>query len=360
MHLPLLSRVCVRSLMRPAFYFAITLAGLLGGSHHASAQEADAAAIRVGIVGLDTSHVIAFTKIFNDPNAKGDLAKAEIVAGYPGGTDLPASRDRVEGFTEQLRQRGIEIVDTIPELMKKVDVVLLESVDGRIHLEEATQIINAGKPLFIDKPVAGSLVDATAIYSLAKKSGVPVWSSSSVRFAKTFTGLKNNDKIGDVIGCTTWGPCKYQAGTPDMYFYGLHGIEGLFAVMGSGCKTVTRVTTDGADLLVGVWKGGRIGTYRGIRDGNSQFGLTVFGSKGIATEHGASAYGELCGAIATFFRTGIPPVSAEETLEIFAFMDAADESKRQGGSPVELASVANTARLAATKLLADKETATDE
>src|SRR5687767_5679952 len=130
-------------------------------------------ALRAGMIGLDTSHVPAFAKIFNSPKATGDLAGIKVVAGYPGGTDIPASRDRVKGFTEQLRGMGIEIVDTIPKLLQKVDVVLLESVDGRIHLQEATPVIKAGKPLFIDKLAAGSLVDTITIYELAKKHNVP-------------------------------------------------------------------------------------------------------------------------------------------------------------------------------------------
>src|SRR5207244_2296777 len=105
-----------------------------------NARAADTAPLRAGMIGLDTSHVPAFAKIFNNPKATGDIAGIRIVAGYPGGTDIPASRDRVKGFTEQLRGMGIEILDSIPKLLEKVDVVLLESVDGRIHLQEAIPV----------------------------------------------------------------------------------------------------------------------------------------------------------------------------------------------------------------------------
>src|SRR4026208_2474541 len=136
---------------------AILIAVLVGVAGTLSA--ADSPSLRAGMIGLDTSHVPAFAKIFNNPKASGDIAGIKVVAGYPGGTDIPASRDRVKGFTEQLRGMGIEIVETIPQLLAKVDVVLLESVDGRIHLQEAVPVIKAGKPLFIDKPAAGSLAD---------------------------------------------------------------------------------------------------------------------------------------------------------------------------------------------------------
>src|SRR5215510_14631366 len=129
-----------------------------------SVRAADQPPLRAGMIGLDTSHVPAFAKIFNNPQAAGDLSGIKIVAGYPGGTDIPASRDRVKGFTEQLRGMGIEIVETIPQLLEKVDVVLLESVDGRIHLQEAIPVIKAGKPMFIDKPLAGTLAAAITIF----------------------------------------------------------------------------------------------------------------------------------------------------------------------------------------------------
>src|SRR5437867_12988833 len=169
------------------------------GIHVQAADET----IRAGMIGLDTSHVPAFAKIFNNPKATGDIAGIRIVAGYPGGTDIPASRDRVKGFTEQLRGMGIEILDSIPKLLEKVDVVLLESVDGRIHLQEAIPVIEAGKPLFIDKPVAGSLADAIVIYELAKKHNLPCFSSSSVRFSPGIQELLKNEKLGTIEGAAT-------------------------------------------------------------------------------------------------------------------------------------------------------------
>jgi hypothetical protein len=312
-----------------------------------TAQEQPATAIRAGMIGLDTSHVPAFVGIFNGAKAAGDVAGIKVVAGYPGGTDLPASRDRVAKFTEQIRTRGVEIVDSIPKLLEKVDVVLLESVDGRVHLQEALPVIRAGKPLWIDKPVAGSLADAIVIYELAKRHNVPVFSSSSLRFHTGVQALLKSDEVGPIAGAATWGPCSYSIGTPDMFFYGIHGIEPLFVLMGTGCETVSRVATQDTDLVTGVWKGGRVGTYRGIRRGQSSFGATVFGSKAIVQPgKGAGGYELLCQQIGRFFKTGRSPVPAEETIEIFAFMEAADESKRQGGAPVSLASVPAKAKAA--------------
>jgi predicted dehydrogenase len=315
---------------RSAFLSLIVLAGF-------GARAADSAVLRAGMIGLDTSHVPAFAKIFNNPKATGDVAGIRVVAGYPGGTDIPASRDRVKGFTDQLRKMDIEIVDSIPRLLEKVDVVLLESVDGRIHLQEATPVIKAGKPLFIDKPAAGSLADAIAIYELAKVHNVPCFSSSSLRFSPGIQELLKSEQVGTIAGAATWGPCSYQEGTPDMFFYGIHGIEPLYVLMGPGCEKVTRIQTKDTDLVSGVWKDGRVGTYRGIRRNKAAFGAIAFGSKGIVHSTKEGGYEELCREIGRFFKTRQSPVPAEETIEIFAFMEAADESKRQGGAPVSIA-----------------------
>src|SRR6267143_6784875 len=333
----------------PGFRFMLATLVL---SFSVKAAAADPAPLRAGMIGLDTSHVPAFAKLFNNPRATGDIAGIRIVAGYPGGTDIPASRDRVGKFTQDLRGMGIEIVDAIPKLLDKVDVVLLESVDGRIHLQEAVPVINAGKPLVIDKPVAGSLADAITIYELAKKNNVPCFSSSSVRFSPGIQELLKNEQLGTIAGAVTWGSCTYQEGTPDMFFYGIHGIEPLYALMGTGCETVTRVQTPDTDLVSGVWKDGRVGTYRGIRKNKADFGAVAFGSKGIVETGREGGYEELCAEVGRFFKTGKPPVRAEETIEIFAFMEAADESKRQGGAPVSLAGVLATAKAEAAHKLA--------
>ncbi len=307
--------------------------------------------LRLGIVGLDTSHVPAFTKLFNNPKADGELAGFKVVAGYPGGTDMPASRDRVANFTATIKGMGVEIVDTIPQLLDRVDMVLLESVDGRIHLQEAREIFKAGKPVFIDKPVAGSLAEAIAIYELAKQHNVACFSSSSLRFGDNIQELVGNPAAGETLGATTWGPCSYQSGTPDLFFYGIHGVEALFTLMGTGCETVIRTKGPMSDHVTGVWKDGRIGTYRGIVKGNAESGAVVFGSKAVLQSDKKGGYEPLCREIGKFFRTGIAPVNPEETIEIFAFMEAADESQRQGGKAVSIREVLEKAQSEAKQLL---------
>jgi Oxidoreductase family, NAD-binding Rossmann fold len=297
--------------------------------------------LKVGIIGLDTSHVPAFTKILNNPKSDVKLQGFKVVAAYPAGSpDVAVSRDRVDGFTKQLKDSyGVEMVASIEDLVKKVDVILLESVDGRPHLEQARAVIRAGKPLFIDKPMAASLVDVVKIFALAKEHKVPCFSSSTMRFSPEVVALKNNPKVGNILGADVFAPGTQEEHHPDLMWYGVHAVEMLYALMGTGCETVVRTSTKGGDVVTGVWKGGRIGSYRGIREGKAEYGATLFGSKAVARSNASGPYEPLLAEICKFFRTGQPPVSAEETIEMFAFMEAADESKRQGGTPVALASV---------------------
>ena len=290
---------------------------------------------RIGMIGLDTSHVVAFTKVINDPaNNYG----CKVVAGYSGGSpDIPSSADRVDKFTEELREKyGVQIVDSIEELCRKVDGVLLESVDGRPHLEQAKPVIAAKKPLFIDKPMAGSLADVLEIFRLAVENNVPCWSSSSLRYSPGIVEMKKTNSVGDILGCDAYSPCSLEEHHPDLYWYGVHGVEILYAVMGTGCQSVRRVQTPDYEFVVGLWEGGRIGTYRGLRKGRHDYGATVFGSKSIIQAGKYGGYEPLVDEIIKFFKTGVVPVPKEETIELFAFMSAADESKAKGGTAVSI------------------------
>jgi hypothetical protein len=312
---------------------SILVAALFTGS-------AWAADLRIGMIGLDTSHVIAFTKLLNDPRDNNHVPGGKVVAAFKGGSpDLPDSWSRVDGYTQQLQdQYGVRIVASIEELCRQVDAVMLESVDGRPHLEQARPVIMAGKPLFIDKPVAGSLRDAIVVYRLAKEHKVPLFSSSSYRFYNSLVELKRAE-VGRIKGAISYGPCSLEPHHPDLFWYGVHPTEALFAVMGTGCETVVRTVTPDTDVVTGIWSGGRVGTLHGIRNAAAPHKVILFGTKAVAEQKGGGDYAPLVREVIKFFQTGIAPVSPQETLEIFAFMEAADESKRLGGQPVKIRDV---------------------
>jgi hypothetical protein len=299
-----------------------------------------AAELRLGLIGLDTSHVIAFTKLFNDTNDPKHVPGGRVVAAFKGGSaDIPSSASRVDGYTKQLQEQfGVKIVGSIEELCGQVDAVLIESVDGRPHLAQARPVIAARKPLFIDKPVAGSLRDAIEIYRLAREAGVPVFSSSAYRYYESLQEVKNTN-VGEIRAVISSGPCHLEPHHPDLFWYGVHPTEALFTLLGPGCESVTRTTTADTDVVTGIWSGGRLGTLVGLRSGPLPHKVTVFGSKAVAEQKGSGDYAPLVREIMKFFQTRIAPVSPEETLAIFAFMEAADESKRRNGTQVSIADV---------------------
>ena len=294
--------------------------------------------LRVGMIGLDTSHAPAFAKLINAEGNEGALGQLRVVAAFPGGSpDLPSSRDRVDGFTKQLGDMGIEIFDSIDTLLPKVDAVLLESVDGRVHLSQVLPVFKARKPVFIDKPLAADLADALAIDLAAQKYDARWFSSSSLRFSPGILMYRSGEtKAGKPQGVVAWSPCSLDPTHSDLFWYGIHGVEILFTTMGTGCEQVTRIGTEGTDVAVGIWENGRIGTFRGLRDGKQDYGLVVFGEQAIELGGKYEGYRPLVEQIAEFFVNDTQPVSNAETIEMMAFMQAADRSGELGGQPVSL------------------------
>ncbi len=300
--------------------------------------------LKAGIIGLDTSHVVAFTNLLNGMDKPQELANIRVVAAYPQGSpDIQSSVSRVPKYTETVKGQGVEIVDSIEELVKKVDVVFLETNDGRPHLKQVLPALKAGKPVFIDKPIAGSLSDAVAIFEAARHFKTPVFSSSSLRYMDGAQSARNG-AVGKIQSAEAFSPCVIEPTHPDLFWYGIHGVEALFTVMGTGCESVKRpVDTLEETVVIGTWKGDRTGKFTGHKKPKG-YGGTVTGSKGSQTLGKYQGYQPLLVDIVKFFRTGKSPVSEAETLEIYAFMAAAEESKRLGGREVKIETVMNIAR----------------
>jgi len=301
---------------------------------------------RIGMIGLDTGHCVAFTKSLNDPQAGDTYGGYRVVAAVAEGTEeITEWKNRIPQFTEEVKSHGVEIVDSIPELLKKVDVVIITCIDGNQHLKQALPVLKAGKRVFIDKPFAASLSDAYAIVEAAKHYNVPMFSSSSLRYIEG-VDKASLEETGGVIGAEAYSPAHIEEHHPDLFWYGVHGVEILFTIMGTGCRIVSRSHTEGTDVVTGIWNDERIGSYRGIRKGKGGYGGTIFGKENIAVVGPYRGYNPLLVKVVEFFEDGVVPVLAEETLEIFAFMQAAEKSKELGGIPVETAPLMKEARSA--------------
>jgi predicted dehydrogenase len=340
---------------------------LIVASVHSVASAAEP--VRLGILGIDNFGSVAYTEFLNRPHAEGVFEGVRVVAALPiGSDDYPDSDKLVQDWKKQLLAMyqnpkdpkdavpPIEMVDSVDALLQKCDGVLIFSMDGRLHLKQATAALKAGKRVFISRPLASSVEDAVAILKLASELKVPCWSSSQHRYSTGFSGMRNHPEVGRVIGCDVYGGWNVNAPEADKFTRPLHSIETLYTIMGSGVVSVSCQSTPTAESITALWGDGRVGTYRGIKEGAVKYSATVFGEKGVSTAgiygHGIPVngvvptndkyvgYEGLAIEIARFFKGGPVPVSPAETLEIFAVMQAAEASKAQNGAIIKLQDLA--------------------
>lgn len=316
--------------------------------------------VPVGIIGLDTSHAPAFAKLLNTSEDDPELSGFRVVAAnVKGSDDLEVSVVRQEGITEQMVELGIEITDSIEELLDQVEAVFLTSNDGHVRLEQTLQVIRAGKPVFVDKPASASLADLIAIFEGAKKHDVPIFTSSSLRYIE-HADEHAAGKHGHVLGADTYGPASLEASHPDFYWYLVHAVEMLVTIMGPEIETVARAWSDEQDVAVVTWKDGRIGTVRGMRERNPGMGGTVFTSEGTFQLGKSRGYRPLVVEAVSMFRSGEVPVPQEQSIAVYALMDAADRSKELGGAPVNVPELIAEAREQAAERLKEANAALDQ
>jgi predicted dehydrogenase len=293
--------------------------------------------IRLGIVDFDSSHSIEFTRRLNHKGiAEGQWVNgAQVVMGcaLPSAITEPA---RVEQYVKTFREeQGLPLVARPEDMIGKVDGVLIESVDGSVHLERARPFLEAGIPTYVDKPFTCSVADAKELIALAERKKLPLFSSSSLRYAPEVTNLQSGGcHSGAVVGAEAYSPGSRDVRNPGLFNYGIHGVETLYAMMGPGCETVTCTSTDGVDVAVGRWKDGRVGSVRAIRKGGTGFGVTAYcADKVVPLVIGTQyIYRELLKRIVQFFETKQSPLDIRETLEITAFMEGALQSAADGGA----------------------------
>jgi virulence factor len=294
---------------------------------------------RLGIVDFDSSHCVEFTRRFNHVGMDADqiVEGARVTLGCPG-TSL-MSPERVPLFTQQMRAIGIELVEQPEEMIGRVDAVLVLSVCGAPHLERVSPFLKAGIPAFVDKPMACNLADATAMYLLAQQHNVSLWSSSGMRFATEILDFPKQEKIyGKLSGAMAYGPAKRAPGNPGLLHYGIHAIEILCTLMGPGCQSVTAIHTASTDVVTAIWKDGRLGTVRGLRDGSTAYGFTAFCEHGVIPQAVSARYSyrNLCQNIVQTLQLKVPPVTSLQTLEVIAFALAALQSEQSGGQMMEI------------------------
>jgi len=295
---------------------------------------------RIGMIGLSV-HSADFTEIINGELAKTDYTDFKVTAIYhpPGNPDVEFSDAQLENFKSVMVRHKVNFVSSIEVLLKEVDAVMVLTNDGRPHLDEIIPVLKAGKRVYLDKPIADTFENVLRIYEASRQYKVPVFSASALRYVNNGAETAKGQVVGDVMGAEVYGPAPIQPAHVDLFWDGTHAVELLYTMMGSECEWVSRTHQPDTDVVVGTWKDGRIGTVRGIRKGRAGFGGTVYGSKAIGSVGKFEGYKPLVVAILNFFRSGELPVPERETVEIYAFMEAAQQSKSQNGKQVSVTEI---------------------
>jgi len=298
--------------------------------------------LRIGMIGLDTSHVEVFARLLHDSGHPHHLTGARVVAGFPGGSpDFEKSASRVAGFTDTLAEKyGVRMCESPEEVAEASDAILLTTVDGRIHLDQFSRIARFGKPTFIDKPFTVSASDAEGIIRLAREHGTPVMSASALRYTEALTRALETAEEDPVEGAWFSGPMEIEPTQGVFFWYGVHLAEALFQCLGTGCREVSVTSSDTCDVAVGLWDDGRIGSIRGFRNGQYFFRAVLHRASGdqwLDLDAGERPkHVPLLASILEFFRTGVSPIPLANTLAAIRFLEAADQS-RSTGRKVDLA-----------------------
>lgn len=295
-----------------------------------------AADLRLGIIGTDTSHATAFAHVLNDASAPNHVPGARVVAAFKGGSpDLEHSANVVDKYAAQLKEKwNVQFVESISDLCPLVDGILLESVDGRPHLAQFREAVRCAKPVFIDKPLASTLADAFAIAKLARESNISWFSASALRFSP-IANLRDPQMSSAMV----WAPAPLEPHHQlDLSWYGIHAVEMLYTLFGTGCVEVSRLSSPDSDVITGRWKDGRLGTVHTQRPYGKYGGVVFLNDRTLRADPDIPIdYVPLVREIVTFMQTKVPPVANQETLEIFEFMDASQKSTQEGGKAVKLA-----------------------
>lgn len=330
----------------------IMMALVAAGAVVGFAEDAVTNQVKVGIIGCDTSHTIAFTEMLNVKNDPDCAGFRVTVAHKWGSKDIVSSTNRYPKYIAKLEEMGVRMAPTIADLLAEADVVLLETCDGRPHLEQAIEVFKSGKPVFIDKPVTATLADAVRLVDVAKKMNAKWFCSSSLRYVKN-AQKANKGELGPIRGANCWTPEQFEPTQSEFFWYAIHGAEPLYTIMGTGCKEVRCSGTETEDVMVGTWKDGRMGVMRALnyKKKGAGYGGTIFSEYyGVVDMGTYEGYKPLLVEILKFFKTGVVPVPPEETLEIYAFLEAATQSKKRGGAPVTIEEVMGAARAEAALL----------
>jgi predicted dehydrogenase len=291
--------------------------------------------LRIGAIGVDSSHLPEFSRRMADLFATG-ATRCRVTGFYDDGNHHLPKAD-VKNWKEKTLSLGAIQASSIDSLLDQVDGVMVLAVSGNSHYELALPSLARGIPTYIDKPLTCNLEQARSLASLARKTGAGCYSASSLRFATEIPRL-DREKLGQLHAIDAYGPGALNADMEGLFFYGVHTIEMVDAIWGPGVAKVRCETSSDRDLLDLHYKDGRHAHLRLERKGAYEFGATLHGSKGVESfkVDFAEVYTNLIRGMTRFFETGIAPVDINDILENIAVMAAGNLSMIEGGRWVDI------------------------
>lgn len=286
--------------------------------------------IKVGVIGLDTSHSIEFIRVMQAP----DYPEADRVTGMKAVTCLRfetpyQNKEGLDQRQKQLEAWGVKVTESFDEAAAGCDAYLLEINDGSYHLDYFRRLAGLGKPVFLDKPLAGSLDDGREILRLAGRHKTRVWSSSALPFSPALAEAL--EPFAAIRLAHVYGALGKAPAGDSLIWYGVHTFETLQRIMGPGAKSVTAHESASETVAIVDYGEGRQGLVECVA------GCYVYGGRahGSDKKEGKmrvksfvlpAAYPPLVRAIAAFFAGGPAPVPLETTFEGLAMMAAARQS----------------------------------
>lgn len=274
--------------------------------------------MRLGLVGVDSSHAEDFLRHFNAEHRHNTIRMTALW----GGDD-----ERIAALSALSPEA--EPMDSLAALLGEVDAVIVGDRHGGLHRAHAIAAIEAKRPVFVDKPLANSLGDATAIVDAAERHGVPLLSGSALRWQAETRRLKAKlaglDGSIELVAYGTWYPQNEYGGA---IFYAIHTIELVQELLGVEWRKLgLRAEDDPAAVRYRVGPHSVTLEFRPLSGGSSDFGVEV--SAGRIALRQSIPLGDdymlpVCDQIAAMLRTGRSPLSRQQLLAPVALMEEID------------------------------------
>lgn len=277
---------------------------------------------RIGMVGVNTYHAEAFTRIFNGSSGEAPrIADARITHVWAG--DHPERLAELEALLGPYEAH----VHTMTDMLEQVDgVLILDDTDGgRRHAELATPFLQEGMPVFVDKPMTTDYADAVHLFDLAAEHHAPLFSSSALRFPVEL----DHDAIAALGKLST----IISIGPEEWFYYGVHAVEVVGAVTDDRPETVYRIALPAKDIAVVTYKSGLASVIMTLRDAGYLFKVAVYGEHGsysFSVDDGMGFYTNEMAAFVEMIGTGTPPITREQTLDVLAILHAGIRSVDEG------------------------------